>query len=229
MATSGKIFRLLTADAGKGFFVYKITNLVNGKFYLGKCSGWISSRMVVHERDAAHRTDMAIGSAIRKFGADAFFVTIVARCASHQDAYDAESKLITLLRPEYNIGKRAPPDWEKTKTPEFCENMSRIKRANPSRPWLGKKRSDETKRKISETKTGRSPPPSQQSLAALRANAWKQWQRLSVPVICVETGEKFDSAAAASRKIGCLRTSVNKVVDKPNRAVFGLHFVRAVS
>ena len=57
--------------------VYKITNLVDGKCYVGKTKREIGQRFKEHQN-----ADSCIGEAIRKYGAENFKIEVIEKCAT---------------------------------------------------------------------------------------------------------------------------------------------------
>lgn len=57
-------------------YIYKITNVLNGKMYIGKTSSTIQARWKEHRQDAARRSKehRPLYSAIKKYGADNFII-----------------------------------------------------------------------------------------------------------------------------------------------------------
>ncbi len=84
------------------FYLYKITNLINNKIYVG-----------VHRTDNPNDDYMGSGHlilrAINKYGVDNFSKTILASFENREDAYRAEAEIVTpkfLLREDvYNINR----------------------------------------------------------------------------------------------------------------------------
>lgn len=63
-------------------FIYKITNLINGKSYIGKTSFSIKKRFKEHQRDAFRDRNekRPLYSAMRKYGIENFTVEQVEEC-----------------------------------------------------------------------------------------------------------------------------------------------------
>jgi group I intron endonuclease len=94
-------------------YLYRITNKINGKFYIGQ-TVQPSKRWNQHRRDAANPT-MIIHHAIKKYGNEAFEFEIIAECKTWDDANELETLLVTqynsLVPSGYNVslgGMNAP-------------------------------------------------------------------------------------------------------------------------
>lgn len=81
--------------------VYKITNLINGKIYVGQTTRTIEERLREHKR-----SDFPIGKAIRKYGIENFKIDILSTCTSLDELNETEifwiSKLDCLTPNGYN-------------------------------------------------------------------------------------------------------------------------------
>jgi group I intron endonuclease len=58
-------------------FIYKITNKINGKVYIGKTVRTVEQRWAQHLADAHRRSSPLLHNAIRKYGSDAFNISIL--------------------------------------------------------------------------------------------------------------------------------------------------------
>lgn len=66
--------------------IYCVTNVVNGKCYVGKTSSTLNRRISGHVYDALHKDSRyAFHAAIRKHGLDAFVVEVLDTCASLEE------------------------------------------------------------------------------------------------------------------------------------------------
>lgn len=125
--------------------VYKITNLVNGSFYIGQTKMPMHRRVRKHLSDARRGFDTIFCRAIRKHGEAAFAAEVVAFCRSREELNELETKLIAELRPRYNScagggGLGSPTD----------EVRQKVSLAMKERTF-----SDEHRRRISEGLRGR--------------------------------------------------------------------------
>lgn len=180
--------------------LYKITNVTNGKFYVGSTGD-------TRERFRQHRNKLRRGvhhcahlqAAWNKYGEDCFKFTVLEHIASMEALVAAENEWLVKHVGTlgcYNAGTRADapmrgrtgaahPNFGKAITPEqktaishklkafYAEDyanhprvgvphtaetkakISAAKLANPTKPWLGQERSDETKQKIGDTQRGK--------------------------------------------------------------------------
>lgn len=148
--------------------VYLITNLVNGKRYVG-CSINIKKRWHYHRAPSKLNNNLSIARAFRKYGVANFRFEIVEECALDQ-LDEREKAWIANLKPEYNrtaggrgrarplssaeraiLSEKSKEQWRRM-TPE--QRHHRIEN-NLTGPSIGHKRSWEMRRRISATLTGR--------------------------------------------------------------------------
>jgi len=169
--------------------VYKITNRVNGKCYVG-CSVDVRLRWVDHRARRHRNHHLSISRAFRKYGIDNFSFELLEQCTP-EVLGEREIHWIAELRPEYNrtfggagrLGLRLSPEakailsrkgkeqWRKM-TPE--QQRQRVEN-NLIGPLPGHKRSWEMRQRISATLTGRRTGPfSQERKDAIRTGVLKR-------------------------------------------------------
>jgi predicted GIY-YIG superfamily endonuclease len=84
--------------------VYKATNTINRKFYIGITARQLKDRVKEHISDSKKRGGCpAFHAAIRKYGKDAFSWEILHKDLLREDAESKERLLIATLKPAYNI------------------------------------------------------------------------------------------------------------------------------
>jgi group I intron endonuclease len=82
--------------------VYKITNKVNGKFYIGQTITSFGSRWSKHKQDARNGAGWVMAAAIRKYGSDSFTHTVLEVCVDRASLNAAEMRWVDELKPAYN-------------------------------------------------------------------------------------------------------------------------------
>lgn len=92
-------------------YIYKITNLINNKIYIGQTTLTLDFRLKLHISSAYNpsaKNKTILGSAIRKYGKDNFKIELVKKCKSKQDLDNWEKLLILIAKHHqygcYNIG-----------------------------------------------------------------------------------------------------------------------------
>jgi group I intron endonuclease len=192
----------MTAPTTTGWLIYLATNTVNGHRYIGLTSRW-RERPNEHFRIARQGVRWPFQAAIRKYGREAFTFSVLQTCHSRAAACKAEISLIASTKPEYNASKGG-------------DGLSY---------WTGKKRSPETKAKISATKKGQKNPSAIQTMlvhgSKVRAASNQARQR---PVLCLSDGLHFSSAREAARHYGSHRGSVTQAIRRGWR-LFDKRFV----
>lgn len=140
--------------------MYKITNLVNGKIYVGKTSD-VNKRWAKHLKIAQTQEKKAyhyLHKSINKYGADKFTVEILENELIETEALDREKFWIKELNcKDPNIGMNLTAGGEGTTGLKWSEE-SRNKKRGINNHNFGKPLSDETKEKLSILFSGESNP-----------------------------------------------------------------------
>ncbi len=142
-------------------FIYKVTNTVNGKIYIGKWMGKsIQTRWNKHVADARlSRGCPLLGAAIRKYGPEGFVVEEICLALSREALSELEKMCIAQYHScerkfGYNLTRGGDgaalgelnPMWGKTHTEEVKAQLRTLR--------LGSTQTADTKRKISEASRG---------------------------------------------------------------------------
>lgn len=128
--------------------IYKTTNQINGKFYVGQDSknnpDYLGSGLILNR-------------AINKYGKDNFVKEIIEECSSKEELNEREIYWINKLdaTKNYNIAIGGNGGDTYTNNP----NLDKIKKklTGENNGFYGKKHTEETKRKMSESQKGRKP------------------------------------------------------------------------
>jgi group I intron endonuclease len=161
--------------------IYKATNKINGKSYIGQTVKPLNKRINNHISEALNEiNDFYFHKAIRKYGEENFIWEIIAECNSLEELNIAEIKLIKkyyTFKNGYNLTKggegvlglcgEASPMYGKKHTKEAKKKMSESSMGEKNWmygkygkdcPNFGKIRSEETKKKQSESMKGENHP-----------------------------------------------------------------------
>lgn len=127
-------------------YIYKITNTINGKFYIGKTVNSIERRFARHVYDAGTNSSCHFHRAIRKYGVDVFLIDIL-ETTTAKEANNKERKWISNLQPEYNMTEGGDGMHGLKRTPEHNAKISAA--------LMGRKRTPEQKAHQSLVMKGR--------------------------------------------------------------------------
>lgn len=128
--------------------IYKIENILTGKYYVGSAIN-IKKRWREHInklRRGTHENDH-LQKAFNKYGEDAFNFEVLEFALFPEDLVPLEQKYIDELNPEYNLCPTAGSSLGVKRSEEFKLKVSEANK--------GKHPSEETKRKLSESSKGK--------------------------------------------------------------------------
>ena len=221
--------------------IYKVTNLVDGKSYIGQ-SRDIKRRFWEH-RCVSHELNRPLKEALIKYGKENFKYEVLQEC-EESELDDLERYYISKLKPEYNIASGGLesfsfPDEVKErlsrKSREQWENMSEEEKAhrvkhNLKGPRKGHTVSEETREKLrranlgkkqsAETKEKRKRTMEKKKLEGYVHDNSSHRKK----VICIETGEKFESVKSAGESLGVRPSCISGVLKGRQKTVKGFHF-----
>lgn len=78
------------------YLIYKITNIINGKFYIG-------AHQTLNKDDGYMGSGILIKRSIKKHGIKNFKKEILFECTSKEDMFQKEKLLVTLCNESYNL------------------------------------------------------------------------------------------------------------------------------
>lgn len=212
--------------------IYKITNTVNSKGYVGQTRQTAKARFSNHKSKAKNSNSKALlHEAMREYGSDAFTIEVLEKIDSEERLNEREKYWIqhenTLSPNGYNetLGGDVLnchfSHGSKTK------NIMRAKKegmfAGKDNPFYGKHHTEETKKLMHESAKSRVVTDE------WKANIYKTRKRK--PVVNLDTGEVFVSARHACRyygknpdsgTAGCVAKVCRK--EKKYKTVMGYHF-----
>lgn len=137
--------------------IYKITNKINGKCYIGQTVQDFHKRISQHKSDSlVDSTGMPIHRAIKKYGWDNFVCEIICECSDIDDLNDKEIQCITecgsMVPSGYNICEGGKSGGKRIFTDEHIENLKAAQQKRSKDTWGPL--SEGTKQKMSDAKKG---------------------------------------------------------------------------
>lgn len=141
--------------------IYKITNEVNGKFYIGSSKD-INQRIVEHKMmlNNNKHVNIILQRSWNKHGPEKFSFTVLEECQPEQ-CIEREQYYLDLLQPfksvGYNIGKKAYGGDNFTNNPKLDEIKEKIRLINlgHNNPMFGKSHTNSAIQKQKERAKGR--------------------------------------------------------------------------
>lgn len=226
--------------ANDTMLVYQAYNTISGKFYVGKTTKTLEGRIRQHYNDTNIERMTYFHKALRKYPPETFQWVVLGTANTLGELNQLERHWISLLKecghPLYNMrdggdgGSRPGKDNHRYGKSVPANQRDKISnalkayyatrpgpmtgRVGELSPQFGKPRTDEEKRRISQSKKGKSRPD---MIGAFNPSA--------VAIFCETTGEAFETATAAAEKyssdlssiIKCCRGKVNSVRGKVYR------------
>jgi group I intron endonuclease len=127
--------------------IYLVTNTVNGKRYVGQTVSKLTSRWATHKRCAQRGSTFALHSAIRKYGATAFTIEVVAE--SLEPFLDhLETVFIKLYNTKSVYGYNMTDGGDGNRGHRWTEEQKQAwseRCKGEGNPFYGKRHSDEVK------------------------------------------------------------------------------------
>ncbi|MFA5355766.1 MAG: NUMOD1 domain-containing DNA-binding protein [Candidatus Paceibacterota bacterium] len=142
--------------------VYKATNKINGKVYIGITTKTLKDRIAQHLSRSKSGGAFYFQQAIKKYGIESFDFETITECLTKEELEEKEIFYIfeyQAVNKEYGYNLTYGGEGVKRWTPEMKQKVSRSNKGKKRSPEVikkmgerrkGKKASDETKRKISE-------------------------------------------------------------------------------
>lgn len=222
--------------------IYRITNTVNGKSYIGQSID-IKRRFLDH-RCISHEGNIHLRYALKKYGKSAFKYEVIEECAV-SELDERERYYIKTLNPEYNIlpggqasHRRLPEEVkarisEKTKAQwraKTDEERDKIIKNNLIGPAKGHAVSAETREKLRKANFGKKQSEEtiekrKNTFIAKKQNGYVQTNNgHKKKILCVETGVVYNSVKEAAFSIGANPSSISHHLKGAQKSVKNFHF-----
>jgi len=229
--------------------VYKITNLINGKIYIGQTKRDFEVRWKEHCRIDE---GLIVDCAINKYGKQNFDHWVMVRCDSLEEMNHREEYYIRLFNStNKNIGYNISKGGNNREVSEETRNKLSASKMGENNPMFGKIPSEETRKKISIANSGENnymfgKSPSEETRAKMSASKMGETHPLfgktrseetrkkisnaknsvKIAIFCPELNKNFESINQAARFINCNPSSVFAVLYQKKQNIKGLTFIR---
>lgn len=122
-------------------FIYKITNNINGKFYIGKTSRTINWRFSTHKSASISPKDY-FHRALKKYGSENFSIFCIKEVREDDDIDELEKHYIAWLKPQYNLKEGGEggrhSDISKNRMSKSQKGVKRIRTPEGKKKWKEK-------------------------------------------------------------------------------------------
>lgn len=194
--------------------IYKLTNKINNKIYIGQTIHNLNKRLHGH-RHNAKRFKYGISAAIAKYGFDNFTSEIICHCFDLEELDKQEKYFIQEYQSnDSKIGYNLTAGGEGLKNPsaEVKQKMSNAHK-NPNRKTTkGYKFTEEQKHNLSVAHLGISPPNKGIPMSEEQRMKLKvYWKSLGIPIICNETNLEYTSITEAAKIMNIDYTAISKI------------------
>ena len=198
--------------------IYKYTNKLNGKIYIGQTVRTLEERLKEHMR----KNKTIIDKALNKYGIDNFEIEILCKCNDVNELNEKEIyyiKLYNSLIPNgYNQcygGGNTMGYHHKDISKQKMSEHKKGKKTGVNNPFYGKTHSEETKKRFSEQRKGRK--LSQEWRDNIGKSQFKK-------VLCVENNTIYESIKDCGEKLGIEPTHITRVCKGKGKTAKGYSF-----
>lgn len=185
---------------GKIIGVYKITNSVNGSFYIGSSLD-VKHRMAVHRCKSMWKQlpSNRMYKEMESIGVDKFVFEIIEEC-SKEILHEREQYYIELLKPTYNNIFAKGHNLERYKVTSLAFEQTEKRKAQHRKYSCSEKRK-QTQKKYRQTQTFK-----ESSYKRIHSDEWRELQRTYQRQLCNYNGEILSLGAL------CMRFRRNKII-----------------
>lgn len=197
--------------------IYKITNKINGKCYIGQTTRSVRVRVMEHINK-----NYIISRAIKKYGLNNFDVNVIDEGENMDDLNDKEikhiSRLNCLFPNGYNmcVGGNSTTGYRHTDGNKLIMNEEKkglfIGRNNP---FYNRTHTDEQKKKWSKTRKGR-------DMTKVTEASFKKTR---IKVIDVDSGKVYESVQSAAGTNGLKATHISRVCRGKRKRTGGIRWM----
>lgn len=204
--------------------IYKITNTINGRVYIGQTVTSLARRWSQH---TTSKKNSPMYNAFRKYGAENFTIEVVCSALSPEHLNELEQHFIkaydSMVPKGYNLTSGGDSAFTRSQHTRDLQSQAmkghevsqetrdKISATLMGRPGVrkGATHTEEAKAKISAAQTGRK--LSKETRDKMKAAKLGTKTYNSRAVMCIETGTVYVSSSAAAKELNLGQSSINAV------------------
>jgi group I intron endonuclease len=204
--------------------IYKITNLINGKVYIGQTIHLLGTRWSQHYAKSSNYPKLS--NAIKKYGKENFTIKELEICNSMEELNKKEEywiKELDSINKGYNLCEGGGNSKGYKHTKESRKKMSNARKGKTYEEIYGKeqavkikiKRQDQNsgKNNINYGKIGKLNHNYGKSINKKAKEAFNRTnQARMTPIICIETGKVYKSTMECAREMNLIQGNIWKVL-----------------
>ena len=216
----------------KRYTVYRVTNVLNGKVYVGVTTKSLNERWK-HHVFSSKNNDLVFGAAIRKYGEDRFTMEVLEKCESRQHMLEREKFWIEELNSHvsqgrgYNMTMGGEGVFGYNHTEEAKRSMSEKRKGaqnhNFGKRWGREAHPPEFLEMMSKRHSGAGNPMfgrkhSEEARQKISKHRHKKVAQLDL------NGNKimeYDSMKEAAKNVGCYPQGISRACRFPRRTAAG--------
>lgn len=200
--------------------IYKVTNEINGKIYIGQTCRTLSERMEEHKRHNKTAVDLAI----QKYGIENFRVEQIDSASSIEELNEKEIYWIEyyncLIPNGYNMcngGSNTNGYHHREDSKKKMSVKKSMMYVGEGNPFYNKKHSEKSKMRMSEKRKGLAHLTDEQIMNLRKSH-------YTVNVRNIETGMIFSSIKEAATYYGLKETHITRVCKGKRKTTGGYHW-----
>lgn len=195
--------------------IYKITNLINGKVYIGQTTGTIEHRWSQHPSDSCCTH---LYNSIKKYGRENFHIDQIDDADTFEELNIKEIYWIKFYSAtNRSLGYNIKAGGYKGKHSEETKKKLSLQKLGSKNPQYGKKQSKETIEKRRQKMIGR-------TVSEKTKNKIKESNSQKLAVYCYQTNKTYLSISEAGRQLGLNSGYICRVLNGSRSHVHGYTF-----
>lgn len=200
--------------------IYKITNKITGKCYIGQTVQTLQRRWYKHLHDSRCP---AMRDALKKYGEDNFTIEVIDNAETIEELNKKEVYWISFFNSLVPNGYNLQDGGKNCRCAESTKQKLSELNSGKNHPLYGKPRSEETKKKVSDAHKG-VPLSARHRKRLSEAHIGVVNECLLKKVKCIETGQIFNSIKEAKAFCGSKNIHIGDVCNGKRPTAGGYHW-----